>query len=306
MKKFVILIALLLVSACTYGSGGIRLYNFGTFWGGSTPNSITVRKGDTLYSIARNYDLPLREIIEANRLRPPYNLYVGQTLRLPKAQYHVVQKGDTLYNISKRYNTDMVSLSKANDLDAPYALNIGQKLVLPGSVVTPKGSNYAYNKPAPATNSESSWMPWKSSNAESSPRPAAPSYTPLPKRSSKFSWPVRGTIISNYGAIGKGRTNDGINIKAPLGTAVKAADAGSVAYAGNELKGFGNLILIKHNDGWVTAYAHNDKILVKKGQKIRKGEKISTIGSTGGVNTPQLHFEIRNGKKAINPNTYLQ
>ena len=119
-------------------------------------------------------------------------------------------------------------------------------------------------------------------------------------------WPVKGKIISNFGAIGKGRNNDGINIKAALGTTVKCADNGMVAYAGNELKGFGNLILVKHSDGWITAYAHNDKILVKKGQKVRKGEKIATVGSTGGVNSPQLHFEIRARKKAVNPRTYLQ
>lgn len=89
------------------------------------------------------------------------------------------------------------------------------------------------------------------------------------------------------------------------GTAVKAADAGTVAYAGNELKGFGNLILVRHNDGWITAYAHNDRLLVKKGQKVRRGEKIATVGATGGVNSPQLHFEIRAGKKAVNPVAYL-
>jgi len=105
--------------------------------------------------------------------------------------------------------------------------------------------------------------------------------------------------------IAKGRNNDGINIKAALGTTVKAADAGTVAYAGNELKGFGNLILIKHNDGWITAYAHNDRLVVRKGQKVRRGEKIATVGSSGGVSAPQLHFEIRAGKKAVNPLSYL-
>lgn len=118
-------------------------------------------------------------------------------------------------------------------------------------------------------------------------------------------WPVQGTIVSKFGTIGKGRANDGINIKAAKGTAVKSADAGTVAYAGNELKGFGNLILVRHNDGWITAYAHNDRLLVKKGQKVKRGEKIATVGETGGVNSPQLHFEIRSGKKAVNPVNYL-
>ena len=90
------------------------------------------------------------------------------------------------------------------------------------------------------------------------------------------------------------------------GTVVRAADAGTVAYAGNELKGFGNLILIKHNDGWVTAYAHNDTLKVRKGQKVSKGTPIATVGTTGGVPTPQLHFETRAGKKALNPLAYLK
>ncbi len=129
----------------------------------------------------------------------------------------------------------------------------------------------------------------------------------MPKyRKEKFSWPVKGTIISQYGFIGKGRKNDGINIKAPAGTTVTAADKGTVVYSGNELKGFGNLILIKHPDGFITAYAHNDKLFVRKGQSVRRGQQISTVGKTGGVNVPQLHFEVHVGKKPVNPMGYLK
>ncbi len=276
-----------------------------------------MQKGDTLYSIARRYNVPIRELIETNRLSPPYTLNIGRRLYLPTTKYYIVQKGDTLYSISKKYNVDMSSLSKTNRLYAPYALNIGQRLTLPGSVV--ESGTYAA---APAARQDStSWLPWKKSSSaksssrstpqktasykkQQSSRSASPSY--VKPRKTKFDWPVRGSIISRFGSIGKGRTNDGINIKAPLGTTVKAADAGTVAYAGNELKGFGNLILIKHSDGWVTAYAHNDRLTVKKGDKVKKGEKIATVGSTGGVNSPQLHFEIRAGKKAVNPANYLR
>lgn len=303
LKKLIIglLPLMFLITGCI--SNRIQLFNYdlGSFFG-NTPDHVTVRKGDTLYSLARRYNVPIRELIETNNLRPPYTLTIGRVLRMPTARYHVVEKGDTVYNISKRYNIDMSSLSKANDIDAPYSLRIGQRLLLPGSVVSkPAATSYVSNA---APQKKSSWKPWPTS---STAKKKTTSYSPPPKkRTSKFSWPVKGKIISKYGAIGKGRNNDGINIKAPLGTAVKAADAGTVAYAGNELKGFGNLILIKHNDGWITAYAHNDRILVKKGQKVRRGEKISTVGSTGGVSTPQLHFEIRAGKKAVNPNSYLQ
>lgn len=295
---------LLLLTGCSTHSG-IRLFNYdlGSFFGG-TPDYVTVQKGDTLYSIARRYNVPIRDMIEANGLRPPYTLNIGRVLKMPNARFHIVEKGDTVYNISKRYDVDMRSLSKLNNITAPYALRIGQRLVIPGSVVS---SSTTARKAATASKTSS----WKASSAKKKTTSAAKkkttqtTTTTVKKRTSKFAWPVQGKVVSNFGPIAKGRNNDGINIKAPLGTPVKAADAGTVAYAGNELRGFGNLILIKHSGGWMTAYAHNDRILVRKGQKVKKGEKISTVGSTGGVSTPQLHFEIRAGKKAVNPKAYL-
>ncbi len=308
MKKpaYIFLALWLFLSGCSSNSG-IPL--FGYSWWGETPDTVVVSRGDTLYSISRRYNVPLRDIIEANHMVPPYRVYVGQTIKLPSAKYHIVARGDTLYSISKRYNVDMSSISRLNDLDEPYTLAVGQKLILPGSLVETSSASTVKTAAATSTkktttqkSSSSSW--W--SSKKSTPKKATYTKpTPVKKRKSKFLWPVKGTVISNFGRIGKGRNNDGINIKAPLGTAVKAADAGTIAYAGNELKGFGNLILLKHSDGWITAYAHNDKILVKKGQKVRKGEKIATVGSTGGVSTPQLHFEIRAGKKAVNPRSYL-
>lgn len=282
----------LMLSGCYFSDGGIRMFNSGV-WFGETPSVVSVRKGDTLYSISRRYNVPLKDLIEANNLRPPYNLNVGQTLRLPAAQYHIVKKGDTLYSIAREHNLDVASLTRKNNLQAPYTLYVGQKLALSGSV---SGTSYKQSAVKSATNKTSV------SNKRAS---HTSNYTPPKNRTAKFMWPVKGMVISGFGVIGKGRKNDGINIKAARGTAVKAADKGTVAYAGNELKGFGNLILIKHPDGWITAYAHNDKLLVRKGQKVIKGEKIATVGSTGGVNSPQLHFEVRAGKKAVNPRKYL-
>ena len=302
-KTFFAILALIYMSCgCTTGQIPLLNYSMNTWWE-RTPNQVTVRKGDTLYSIARRYDIPIRELIETNRLRPPYGLRIGQRLKMPTAKYHVVAKGDTLYNISKRYNVDMRLLSRTNNIAPPYSLSVGQRLLLPGSVVSkPIATNYVSNTSTQKNKKSSSLWKKPSNNNRS-----YSSYsTPVKKRNSKFAWPVKGAIISKYGVIAKGRNNDGINIKAPLGAMVKAADAGTVAYAGNELKGFGNLILLKHSGGWITAYAHNDSLAVKKGQKVRKGEKIATVGSTGGVNSPQLHFEIRAGKKAVNPLSYLQ
>jgi murein DD-endopeptidase MepM/ murein hydrolase activator NlpD len=120
-----------------------------------------------------------------------------------------------------------------------------------------------------------------------------------------FLWPVRGRILATYGAGTDGTHNDGINIAAPRGAAVQAADAGVVAYTGNELRGYGNLILIKHANGWISAYAHCDLTLVKRGQKVARGQVIARVGSTGNVGEPQLHFELRRGNRAVDPREFL-
>lgn len=293
-RRLLMLGMLLLLGAC---SSGASIFGY-TLWSGpeyyTRPAAVRVRKGDTLYSISRANDVPIREVIEINNLRPPYTLKIGQTIKLPQAKYHIVAKGDTLYNISKRYNVDMSTLSRTNNLRSPFTLKIGQKLLMPGSIVTAQKASSTTSKKTST----------KKTTAKSTTK-----YTyvqPSTKRKQPFAWPVKGQVISKFGPIAKGRNNDGINIKAARGTVVRAADAGTVAYAGNELKGFGNLILIKHNDGWVTAYAHNDTLKVRKGQKVSKGTPIATVGTTGGVPTPQLHFETRAGKKALNPLAYLK
>ncbi len=128
---------------------------------------------------------------------------------------------------------------------------------------------------------------------------------PPPASAHGFIWPAHGRLIATYGPAGDGIHNDGINIAAAEGTPVLAADAGVVAYAGNELRGYGNLILLKHAGGWMTAYAHNAALLVKRGDKVRRGQPIARIGNTGAVNEPQLHFEIRRGTRALDPVEYL-
>jgi murein DD-endopeptidase MepM/ murein hydrolase activator NlpD len=140
------------------------------------------------------------------------------------------------------------------------------------------------------------------------PEPEAepPAAEPLaPPRGGRFVWPVKGRVLGGYGPGPGGTHNDGINIAAPTGTPVIAADDGDVAYAGNELRGFGNLVLVKHGDGWMTAYAHCDKLLVHKGDRVRRGQPIARVGATGSVSEPQLHFEVRRGTRALDPAGYL-
>jgi murein DD-endopeptidase MepM/ murein hydrolase activator NlpD len=117
----------------------------------------------------------------------------------------------------------------------------------------------------------------------------------------RFAWPVRGEVVSGFGSKGGGLVNDGVNIAAPRGTPVRAAGDGTVIYAGNEVRGFGNLILIRHEGGWVTAYGHTDRVSVRQGQQVRLGQEIARVGSTGAVATPQLHFQIRQGGKPVDP-----
>lgn len=260
---------------------------------GSSGETVTVKKGMTLYAISRQTNVPVRTLIEANNLKPPYTLSIGQKIKVPKAQIHVVKKSETLYSISKRYGLTVSALSRQNNIQPPYTLSIGQKLIVSGG---------SYGASAGAGTQKSTQQVKK--NVKKTPaRSTKPVSVPKGK---KFAWPVKGKIISDYGSHGAGQYNDGINIAGKIGSAIKAAESGTVVYANDELKGYGHLILIKHANGWITAYAHNDQLLVKKGQKVVKGQKIATMGKTGNVATPQLHFEIRYKTKVVNPKNYLQ
>lgn len=287
-KNILTFILCLFLSGCASQFGRIELFNklFGT------PDTIEVKKGDTLYSIAKRYDMSILELIELNGLDSPDQLYVGQVLKTTSNKYHIVKRGDTLASIARKYGTNYRTLAQKNNIKPPYELKIGQKIALSGT----QSASASQNKQTVKNT-------YQTKNTQKSTSYSTPYVST--KRNTKFIWPVSGRIISSFGTVGKGLKNDGINISAPLGTTVKAGDKGTVAYAGNGLKGFGNLILIKHTDGYITAYAHTDKILVQKGQTVARGEKIATVGKTGGVSAPQLHFEVRAGKKAVNPKNYL-
>lgn len=399
----------------------------------AAPNSIFVSKGDTLYRLAQQYNVPLRDLIEANGLNPPYNLTAGQRLVLPVPRTYTVKAGDTLYGLSRQYQVDMAELVRMNNIQAPYTLKTGQNLRLPGRSPTPAtvvaatpataagttakppvqavqapsrkpeqppatslsptersqrpaievatlppppgqpatGSSAAAGAPVPAPTTarppQASPQPPASSGnaaggtrkgveAENLPPPASSSATPSPSSSalpatnvapaerrpaaappaaapetaqtqvaavapppapvkpdvppprsgSRFLWPVRGTILSGFGEKPGGLRNDGINIGASKGTPVAAADAGIVAYAGNQLKSFGNLVLIRHDGGWVTVYAHLDAIGVEQGQRVTRGQGIGTVGQTGNVRAPQLHFAVRKGEQVLNPLEQLE
>ena len=240
---------------------------------------INVVKGDTVYDIARNNKILIRDLINENNLEPPYILRVGDRLALPQANYHEVVSGDSLYNVSRAYGMNINDLIAINHLKEPYTIKVGDKLKIPNSAnKKPSKSNTTYQKPQTTTN----------------------------YGDNNFIWPIKGTIVSKFGHKSGGLYNDGINIKAVNNEPVKATKDGVVAYVGNELRGYGNLIIVKHPGNWISAYAHLNELKVKRGDKVTKGAIIATTGATGNVDHPQLYFGIRKGREAVNPEKYLK
>ncbi|MDX1710858.1 MAG: M23 family metallopeptidase [Rhodovibrionaceae bacterium] len=269
------------------------------------PALYTVRKGDTAYGISRRFNVDLRALIDANNLRPPYTLSVGQRLRLPAPPVHVVSRGDTVYGISRRYGVDMRELVRLNNLRRPYTIVVGQRILLPGRGAATEGTRVATASSGSGRSPTTAGPPTppRKPAQTAAAKPARPAAipNPQPRSSGRFLWPVKGRVVSRFGPKAGGLHNDGINIAAPRGTPILAAENGVVAYVGNELRGFGNLVLIKHSDNYVTAYAHADEILVSRGQQIKRGQTIARVGTSGSVSEPQLHFEVRRGTRAVNP-----
>jgi murein DD-endopeptidase MepM/ murein hydrolase activator NlpD len=283
-----------------------------------TGRFVIVRRGDTLYSLAREHGVSLREMIDLNGVAPPFVIAPGQRLALPAPESYVVERGDTVYGISRRFGIDMRALVRANDIQPPYMLTVGQRLRLPGAsqvqvaddsvtasaraafaAVSPSGPAAA---PVPNPTPAPVAVPRRSASLSPGPTTLSP---PPPRQGERFLWPVRGRILVGFGPRGGGLHNDGINIAASEGTPVLAAEGGVVAYAGNQLQGFGNLLLIKHADGWLSAYAHNQTLLVGRGDVVKRGQVIARVGRTGNVSTPQLHFELRRAGRAVDPTSHL-
>ena len=267
-----------------------------------------VKANETLYAIARRSGVALRDLIAANGLQPPYRLRENQQLRIPAVRYHQVIAGETLYSISRQHNVSLYVLARRNQVPSPYRIWPGQRLRLPASdTVAAAAPDDAAEGGAETARQET---PGERTAGVPLPRekPGAsrPAIAPPPARAgSRFIWPVKGRVISRFGVKPNGLHNDGINIAVKKGTAVRAADNGVVVYAGNELRGFGNLLLLRHRGGWLTAYGHNQALVVKVGDVVRQGQKIARSGGTGNITRPQLHFEIRRGRKAVNPVRYL-
>jgi len=270
-------------------------------------NSYLVQKGDTVSGIAARQGVSISALIQLNNLRPPYTLQIGQALVLPTGV-------DAPASIASAPQAAAISGPQPKPFVPEGSTSVVPQAGSAAPTPQPDGGITSSGLPplqgettAPAQTSAPATpdSPAQTQTAQIQPPPPmpAPSGDPLPalKPNSPFIWPVDGKVISKFGPAKDNLRNDGVNIAAPVGAPVKASAAGVVAYAGNELRGFGNMVLLRHADGWVTAYAHNSSLLVKKGDKVSQGQTIARVGSSGNVDSPQLHFELRQGTKAVDP-----
>ncbi len=226
---------------------------------------------------------------------------------------HIVAAGETLPKIAAMYGKPVNEIAMANSLEPRRALRVGERVVIPGvRSGAPAAAPVAAATPRPAApprvvaTAEPSNSARMVQPAAEQPAPQTTTAEAEPMGSGPgFRWPVRGRVIAGFGPKPTGQQNDGINLAVPEGTPIKAADDGVVAYSGNELKGYGNLVLVRHSNGLVTAYAHASELMVKRGDTIKRGQVIAKSGQTGNVTSPQLHFEVRKGTTPVDPMQYL-
>ncbi len=306
--------------------------------------TIIVGTSDTLEILARRYNVTPAAILQANGYKGPRVLSPGQQLIIPRPgavaaapamavpasrplavaaaapSVHVVNHGDTLMGIARRNHISAAELARANGLAPGAKLKIGMKLNVPvkasaaaAPIVQPAVAQVAPVSVAPVTKvatiaadpQQKARLAQTTGVEEAAAVETASKAAEATGALPTFRWPVRGKVITSYGAKTNGKANDGINLAVPEGTPVKAAEDGVVAYSGNELKGYGNLVLIRHSNGYVTAYAHASELLVKRGDTIKRGQVIAKSGQSGEVASPQLHFEIRKGSTPVDPLQFL-
>ncbi len=288
-----------------------------------------IKSGENLYIIAKKYNTDLRSLIRHNKLKPPYVIRIGDKLKIPGVPYHVVKKGESLSAIARKYNVGLRSVVLQNKLKKPYVIKPTQKIYIPDEDVPIKQApkKEVVKIPyAPIPKAKIVYAPIPKREKESAKKevpkfayaPIPPNFKPKPARKTthnfsdkftdngaQFLPPIKGKIISRFGQQGHGIFNDGINISAKKGVPVRSSQAGEVMYSDKFNDRLGNLVLIRHKGGYMTAYAHNAKNLVIQGDKVKRGQVIATIGNSGNAKEPQLHFQIIKDDKRLNPEKYI-
>ncbi|MEQ8657740.1 MAG: peptidoglycan DD-metalloendopeptidase family protein [Hyphomicrobiales bacterium] len=294
-------------------SAGMSVASAGvdTTFTGSTPTTSATRRVPS----PTPRPASLRSVATAQPSFPTSPQTTTQTAQvMPTAGTHVVAAGETLYSVARRYNMSAQQLIAANSISDPNAIRVGQRLVvsssgqalppvaqLPAPTQTPAQvvASRSYTPPRPAE-TQAAVQQTAAIQQVAARNDDIAEQTPL-----QFRWPIRGRVLAGFGVQENGVRNDGVNIAVPEGASIRAAEEGEVVYAGNELRGFGNLVLVQHRGGYVTAYAHNSRLDVQRGDRVSRGDVIARAGSTGDVDTPQLHFEIRRGTTPVDPGPYL-
>jgi murein DD-endopeptidase MepM/ murein hydrolase activator NlpD len=267
-----------------------------------------VMPGESVYLLAKKYDVRPSAIVDANRLKRPYRIYAGQVIAIPASAEIPTPRSTQIARAEGRVPSPLPA-PRSPAKTAPAVDHEGHDLTVaslaPVSPPTarPADSVSAITAPSPAPPSPMpAWVPAPVSAVEQ--RDASEAKPPR-LSGDGFLWPIKGQVISKFGEKPNGQRNDGINIAAPMGTAVLAAENGIVVYAGNQIAGFGNMLILRHAGGFITTYAHNERLSVTVGDRVRRGQVIAEVGATGAVGTAQLHFELREGTKPIDPISHL-
>jgi murein DD-endopeptidase MepM/ murein hydrolase activator NlpD len=312
--RLVVLLGLgLSLTACATSPPGKTAF----FW--PVGATYRVRPGDTLSRIAGSYHIPYTTLAAYNRIRSAGRIYPGEVLRIPPANYvaaapaaaapvtvavaHIVP--------TPRPRLRLAAVTRSGPPVAPSAFVPTQAPFTPHKQALPRRLPLAV-----ASAPQSRALPRPLLPATPAPTLVArnsaptrllvpPDAAPAAAGAPRFLWPVAGKVIEGFGALPDGGRNDGINIATREGAPIRAAASGTVIYAGDGLKAYGNLVLIRHRDGYITAYAHAERLLVARNTHVTAGEVIGYAGTTGGMEVPQLHFEIRHGVKPLNPTPLL-
>ncbi|WP_235512548.1 M23 family metallopeptidase [Sphingomonas sp. Leaf17] len=269
-----------------------------------------VQPGDSLRRISERTNAPSELIARANAIPPPFTVRVSQRLTIPGGRYHLVRSGETGIAIARAYGVEWSRIVAENQLADPYILRTGQRVAIPGTRTT--GSTAAEraaafrldvddiltgSQPALAVNE----APAKSVATPRRVLPATVAIATPARLRTGFLWPVDGSLIRRFGRGDSGVRNDGIKIAAPLDTPIKAAADGVVAYVGDGVASLGGLVIVKHGDGWTSVYGHASKLMVQRGQSVKRGQTIALSGDSGFADQPEVHFELRRGRTPVDP-----
>ncbi len=265
-----------------------------------SPDTLVIERGMTLFSIAERYRIPVEALVEANNLKAPYALELGRILTLPAPKLYVVQPGETLMSVALKFSIDPRSLAIYNRWEKPWVLEPGDEVMLPpligDAVATARVRTQTPVSAGPPSTAEPGLAQGSAASGRAVAEPRTRSTAP-----GVFGWPVKGDVIGRFGPQPGGLRSDGVAIAAPEGAPIRAAAPGVVVYAGDEIAGYGNLVLIRHKGGYITAYAHARTLRVREGQTVDRSTVIGEVGQTGSAERPQLHFEIRQNARAIDP-----